>query len=466
MRHWPWWFWLPVSAGIVLRIAGLTASPLWYDESFSLAMTRLPLLDMVRTSALDFHPPLWEMIAWVSVRLFGVNEMGLRLPALLASVGTLLLAADFAHRLLSPRAAVLGLSALAVLPYQLWMAQDGRMYAAMSLLYLAAAWFALERRWLGMSASLGLLMYSNLSAPFYALTIGALCVGWWRRMEVRRYTLSGVMAAASFTPWLPSYIHGVGAKDFWTVPKTLGWFIAAVVRAMVVDSLPGDWWMVVAMLTILGSAAAAIVITIIWRERGTIIVAVLGALPFALMLLATPVQNVIFYRPLSAMTAPFVLWLAASLIRLPGVFLKSFYCAAWAIVLSAALATWSPAAKGGELRALAEVINDEWQPGDVVYHATATSALPFDFYLDHPAWVLDEVQHDGLLSRDVQDALGVRRAALEEIPHKRAWVIWARDGFESERAQVRMAEYVRGGVLIGTVHYWQAAPIEVWVVKR
>jgi len=112
------------------------------------------------------------------------------------------------------------------------------------------------------------------------------------------------------------------------------------------------------------------------------------------------------------------------------------------------------------------VINDEWKPGDVVYHATATSALPFDFYLDHPAWVLDEKQHDGLLSWDVQDALGVRRAALDEIPHKRAWVIWARDGFESARAMARMNDYVRGGVLIGTVHYWQAAPIEVWRVER
>src|SRR3990172_902374 len=466
MSRWPWWYWLPVNAGIVLRVAGLTASPLWYDESFSLAMTRLPLLDMVRAASLDFHPPLWEMIAWVSVRLFGVNEFGLRLPSLLASVGALLLAADFAHRLLAPRAAALGLAALAILPYQLWLAQDGRGYAVMSLLYLAAAWFALKGRWLGMGAALGLMMYVNLAAPFYALTIGVLCVGWWRRFEIRRYALSGVMAVTAFAPWLSSYVHAVSAKDFWTVPQTLVWFITAIVRAMVVDSLPGDWWEAVAVLAVLGSVVAAITITLVYRERGLVVGAVLGVLPFALMLLAVPVKNVILYRPLSALTAPFVLWLAASLIRLPGTFLKSFFATAWALIGIGGLLAWSAAAKGGELESLAEVINDEWQPGDVVYHATATSALPFDFYLDHPAWVLDEVQHDGLLSWDVQDALGVRRAALEDIPHIRAWVVWARDGFESEAAHARMTEYVRGGVLIGTVHYWQAAPIEVWRVER
>jgi len=466
MSRWPWWYWLPISAGVVLRIAGLTASPLWYDESFSLAMARLPLFDMVRTASLDFHPPLWEMIAWVSVRLFGINEFGLRLPSLLASIGALLLAADFAHRLLAPRAAAFGLTALAILPYQLWLAQDGRGYAVMSLLYLAAAWFALKGRWLGMGAALGLMMYVNLAAPFYALTIGALCVGWWRRFEIRRYALGGVMAVIAFVPWLSSYVHAANSKDFWTVPQTLGWFITAIVRAMVVDSLPGDWWKAVAVLTVLGSIVAAIAITLAYRERGLVVMALLGALPFALMLLAVPVKNVILYRPLSALTAPLVLWLAASLIRLPGTFLKSFFATAWALIGIGGLLAWSAAAKGGELESLAEVINDEWQPGDVVYHATATSALPFDFYLDHPAWVLDEVQHDGLLSWDVQDALGVRRAALEDIPHKRAWVVFARDGFESEAAQARMNEYVRGGVLIGTVHYWQAAPIEVWRVER
>ena len=41
---------------VALRVAGLGASAIWYDEAFSLAMARLPLLDMVRAAALDFHP--------------------------------------------------------------------------------------------------------------------------------------------------------------------------------------------------------------------------------------------------------------------------------------------------------------------------------------------------------------------------------------------------------------------------
>jgi hypothetical protein len=286
---------------------------------------------------------------------------------------------------------------------------------------------------------------------------------WQERTHWRAVVASGSGALASFTPWGMAYVHAVTGKEFWAVPNTFGWFITAFVRVLMADAFLGVFWQTAAMFTVLGSIAAAVAITS-WRREARMALIALG--PFALMLLASPIQNVIFYRTLSALSIPLVLWFAFALIQLPTTFLKSLFGAAWALMAAGGLLAWSPAAKGGELRALAEVINDEWQPGDVVYHATATSALPFDFYLDHPAWVLDEVQHDGLLSWDVQDALGVRRSALEVIPHRRAWVVWARDGFESEAAQARMSDYVRGGVLIGTVHYWQAAPIEVWRVER
>src|SRR3972149_1182266 len=172
MDRWRTYSWLAVSAGIALRVSGLGASAIWYDESFSLAMARLPLLDMIRTAALDFNPPLWEMIAWVSVRIFGVNEIGLRAPALVASILPLLLARYLAHTLLPDMPAALGVGAVALLPYQLWMAQEGRMYAMMSLLYLFAFALARRGRWLGLSAVLGLLLYSHMTAPFYCAAVG------------------------------------------------------------------------------------------------------------------------------------------------------------------------------------------------------------------------------------------------------------------------------------------------------
>jgi len=465
MDRWRTYSWLAVSAGIALRVSGLGASAIWYDESFSLAMARLPLLDMIRTAALDFNPPLWEMIAWVSVRIFGVNEIGLRAPALVASILTLLLARYLAHTLLPDMPAALGVGAVALLPYQLWMAQEGRMYAMMSLLYLFAFALARRGRWLGLSAVLGLLLYSHMTAPFYCAAVGLYALV-KARGERTQVLVTGATAISAFLPWATSYLHSATAKDFWYVPRTLGWIITALVRATMADAMPGEWWQAVAMLTLLGSLVAGLLITAQRRESAALSLCVIALGPFLLMLAVMPLQNVIFYRTLSALTVPLLLWLGATLVHLPGVWLRSLFGAAWALMAVSGLVAWQPAAKGGELRDVAEFVNDAWRPGDVIYHATATTELPFEFYLNHPAYLLDERQHDGLLAWEVQDALGVQRAALEDIPHKRAWVVWALDGFMSERAIERMEGYTANGVLVAYVHYWQAAKVAVWLVDK
>lgn len=447
-----------VALAAVLRFTGLGASALWYDEAFSLAMTRLPLFEMVRTSASDFNPPLWELIAWVSTRLFGVNEIGLRLPATIASIAALVVAGRWV-KAIAPHWVYLGLATLAILPYQLWMAQDGRVYAVMSLLYIAGAWFVFTRRWLGLAATCGLLLYCHMTGAFYAATLLALALWQWQDWYVVR---TGLVTFTSFLPWLASYIHAAADKQFWLGPFTFGKFATAFMRAFIADTLPAALWPVAA-LAIVGGIAGALVLT----RRDTLPLMLVALGPLALMMALAPFKNVIFYRPLSAMTIPLVMWLAVTLPNLPGVFPKSFAGLLWAVMLIAGLTGWSPAMKGGELRALTDRINiDAMRPGDVFYHATATSAIPFSFYVRGYSYVLDERQDDGLLSWDMQDALSIQRAALEDVPHKRAWVFWAEDPIMSDAAKARMARYIKGGVLIGTVHTWQAAPIQVWLVER
>lgn len=451
-----------VALGAVLRLVGLGASALWYDEAFSLSMARLPLLDMVRAAALDFNPPLWEMIAWVSTRLFGANEIGLRLPAAIASIAALVVAGRWV-KVIAPHWGYFGLATLAILPYQLWMAQDGRVYAVMSLLYLAGAWFALRGRWLGFTACLGLLLYSHLPGAIFAAPLVVLAAASNRR-QLDRVGYSVAAAALSFVPWLPTWVNAT-QRDFWLGPFTWGSLLTALARVFFVDALPPALWGAAA-IAIVGGVAWATWITLRERSAGALILAMLAMGPLVLMVVISQFRNVVFYRPLSALTIPLVLWLAVTLPRLPWRWLRATAATVWAVLLVAGLFSWSPASKGGDLRALAyRMMLDYMRPGDVVYHATGTSALPFREYVRAPTYLLNEEQPPGLLSQPVQDALGLKRAALEDVPHMRAWVVWALDDQMTDRAMARMSEYIKGGVLIGTVRYWQAAPIQVWLVE-
>lgn len=464
--RWPWRVWLgrlvpPVMLiGAVYRLVGFTAAPLWYDESFSFFVARLPLAEAIRAQALDFTPPLWEMIAWVSMRVFGFNEFGLRLPALVASLvslylGWLLINEYSAHG--TPRfwAALLA----ALLPYQFYLAQDGRTYAVMSALYMGSLLFAIRGRPMGLAACCGLLLWCHPTGAFYAASALALALAYhWQRWPW--WLWCGAVAAASWVPWVPALIQ-VGSRHHWLGNLTSDLFNSGLLRVFFVNALANDAWIFPALVGIGGSivvCALASMDNYNFRRLG---LAACG--PLVLMVAAAVFKNVLFYRPMSAFALPMAIWIG---LVLPWAWKPVRYALGynWLMLIAAGLIAWSPTAKGGDLRGLAARLKE---PQAILYHATATSLLPFEVLLpDQTHVLLDEVQEPALLSEDLRDVFHLQRAPLEALGPGPVYVVWARDALVSTEANARLAAYIRGGVLIGTVHYWQAAPIEVYLVQR
>lgn len=74
-----------------LAVFGLSAvyhasvRPLWFDEIFTALISRLPSLHlMLQAMPADGQPPLQYLLTHFSLHLFGVSELALRLPAILA----------------------------------------------------------------------------------------------------------------------------------------------------------------------------------------------------------------------------------------------------------------------------------------------------------------------------------------------------------------------------------------------
>jgi mannosyltransferase len=159
----PWW---PLAALIVLaaalRLSTLTEQSFWYDESFTavhvlhtgLGATLKALVHSENT------PPLWYLLAWVDVRLFGDGALALRLPSALAGIATVPVVWAIGNALSGRRAASIGAAIVAVNPLFVWYSQEARAYglfvffAALAMLCFVrllrepsttrAAWFALS----------------------------------------------------------------------------------------------------------------------------------------------------------------------------------------------------------------------------------------------------------------------------------------------------------------------------------
>jgi mannosyltransferase len=143
-----------VVLGAGLRVWGLGAQSLWYDEWLTAEATSGGLGDMVHHVAnREGIPVPWFGFMWVWARRFGDGEAVLRAPSAVAGIATIPVAYLVVRQLGQPRA-VARVAALlvAVNPMLVWYSQEARPYSilafagALSLLVLLRSWAGDRRR--------------------------------------------------------------------------------------------------------------------------------------------------------------------------------------------------------------------------------------------------------------------------------------------------------------------------------
>ncbi len=128
-----------------LRVAFLAQRPLWYDEAFSVLLAERDVAAIVRGTAVDVQPPLYYFLlhAWVGLNRWGEslfaptgwgeNVFVLRWLSVALSLLVVALVYALARRWFSERVAVWAMFFSALAPFQIYHAQELRMYALFAL---------------------------------------------------------------------------------------------------------------------------------------------------------------------------------------------------------------------------------------------------------------------------------------------------------------------------------------------
>jgi len=127
-----------ILAGAVLRGAQLGHQGLFFDEAWSWAVTRLNTVDIVGLSTQDPHPPLYYILLKWSLLILPHSEAGLRTLSMLASVASLIVVVVYAARRWNSRAAAYAGLLMAVSSFDIYYAQDARMYTLLGLLWIVS----------------------------------------------------------------------------------------------------------------------------------------------------------------------------------------------------------------------------------------------------------------------------------------------------------------------------------------
>jgi mannosyltransferase len=127
-----------------LRFYRLAGQSLWSDEGNSVALARASLAEITARTALDIHPPLyyWLLHGWMQV--FGDSEVAVRSLSAVAGVLLVALIYRLGARLFGAWPGLLAAFIAALSPFQVYYAQEARMYALLTLLGAVAVWATVE----------------------------------------------------------------------------------------------------------------------------------------------------------------------------------------------------------------------------------------------------------------------------------------------------------------------------------
>jgi mannosyltransferase len=227
-RHNSWLFLaLILLLAASLRLYRIDAQSFWNDEGNSARLAERSVRLILEGAEGDIHPPGYYLALHYWRALLGHSETALRGLSALCGVALVACTWLLGRRLFADQAVGLAAAALAALnPFQVYYAQEARMYAALALWAVASSWALAEwlpldprqtetRRWplvvYALTAAAGL--WTHYAFPFVLLAQN-LCVGCWlltarssggesgRRLWVWIAALGAIVAL--YLPWLPT----------------------------------------------------------------------------------------------------------------------------------------------------------------------------------------------------------------------------------------------------------------------
>jgi hypothetical protein len=435
--------------GILLRIIPVWAMRTWYDENFSILLARLPIPRLLTATAGDVHPPLWYLLCWPLAHIPGIPAwMIVRLPSVLASIATLwvwwqlLRGVDF-----RPRVRLVAFGLFCLLPQQIYYAQEGRMYALLTLLVLSAWLCIVLREWVWLAVATALMLYLHNYGLFFAASLWLAALVYDRRTW-RTLTLAMTAGGLAYIPWFivllrqMSEIHG----SYWMIAVSLASVLSDLAHVyFVIINVPSEMLGIAVFYGVL----TWVLISALRRRTLNLPAVILAILPVTLAAVVSATwQPVMLSRALIPSGAFIVLLLAEATEKMqprPLLLLSIFCIPALAVNLAgtALKYLWVDTVVEKTL-AMYEMIDDQWQEGDLLYYADGGVFVTGTVYFHNVdnALALEMCGPvRGGLTRATWDALGVISGPLPEHVDGRIWAVTAETPFNPGCEQDYLREH-------------------------
>lgn len=303
-----------------LRFDRLGLQSFWVDEVVTWNLLHRSLWSLLRHGipSSESTPPLYYVVAWIWVRLFGWSETALRSLSALVGTATVPVAYLAARTLAGARAALVAALLVAVSPILVWSSQEARAYAlfaflaALSLLFFARLFRRYSRIDLVAWSTVAVLALTTHYFALFLLLAEAAFLG--RRLPRRPLVLAlgaPSMACLLLAPlaWVQrSHPSGLASSTALSsrLTETAQWFAGGGLRSWPV-------WIVVAAVVLRALFLLLAAAEPPQRRGGLLALALAGVAGMLPVALALAGKDYVFFRNDIALWLPLAIVLAVGL---------------------------------------------------------------------------------------------------------------------------------------------------------
>lgn len=480
-------FWLIFAIAAALRLFAIWRAPLWYDENFTLILARMDFASMIKATAGDVHPPLWYLIEWTIYHAWtNAPAWVIRLPAAAFSLLALYTFDQLCKRIQLPaRTRIISLALMAVLPFQIWYAQEGRMYALLEFLVLYALYAGLARKWHYFTAAAIAMVYTQNYGLIYMLTISCVLIIEDNFFETWKPIVSaGTITGILYMPW--SYVIQLQMTEitgrYWIMDASAGAVLNAIYKQFWASAMLEPGIITGYVLTFAALILGTIYLIRSGHSYAPHIIS-MAYMPIVIAWLVSVVwQPILLFRPLIGVS-PFLYILAA--LPLAEASLKTTRVQVLAACFASPLFMFgvsgyylniAPMKNDGAVSPMIETldyIKAHWQEGDVIYYTDDGPMINLMPYAgDLPQYKMPGCGEEvtgyapvlGSLSDTTRAALNIPIMTLDDVPHRRAWVFAPRSPLHPQCYEAQIASIAPVGKQIITVDDNQYITSGVWLI--
>jgi uncharacterized protein (DUF2141 family) len=218
-------------AGAMLLFTGIARESLWYDESYSAAMTKHTLGEIIDITGGDSHPPLYYLMLRIFSMIFGNSVLSLRAFSALGALALAALGIGPVRRALGNATGLAFTLLTFALPITVAMAQEARMYTWAAFFVTGSTLYGYLSYRDGRTKDWILFAVCSLAAAYIhyygllavaAVTALLLIMMIKGRKKVLPFLAAAGAMAGGYMPWIIKLAGQVSrvSGDFWIEPVT------------------------------------------------------------------------------------------------------------------------------------------------------------------------------------------------------------------------------------------------------